>query len=95
MSMTRKGIRKGGHFNHIKDMTGQVFGFLTILEMDANVNPNGGTLWKCACACGKTVILPARELRRGHYRDCGCVTLPRRVKRTQMRILESVNDEGI
>lgn len=64
-----------------KDMTGQRFGKLTVLERAPNhISPSGDSvvMWKCICDCqsGKEnpeyVIRRGVELRRGHSWSCGC-----------------------
>lgn len=55
------------------DLTGQVFGNLTVLERAPN-NANGSAMWKCQCNCKDKNIIIARgaDLRRGHTKSCGC-----------------------
>lgn len=43
------------------DLTGQKFGYLTVLERAEN--KNGRAQWKCQCECGNTVIIPSSDLR--------------------------------
>ena len=57
------------------DLTGQVFGALTVTAIAPNRAPNGEYLWLCDCAaCGKKNH-PARRgnLRSGRSTTCGCV----------------------
>lgn len=35
------------------DMTGEVYGFLTVIERDTS---RKGSYWKCKCSCGNIVI---------------------------------------
>ena len=64
--------------NSLIDLTGQIFGLLTVLERD-NSKPKGHgrqTFWKCKCECGRIVSVTTSHLRSGHTKSCGCYTLP-------------------
>ena len=56
-----------------RDLTGQKFGRLIILEK-AGREKHGGILWKCQCQCKKEniVIIQANNLRNGNTKSCGC-----------------------
>lgn len=56
--------------NKFIDMTGWVFGRLTV-ESRA---PNDGTraAWNCVCECGNETVVDGKKLRTGHTRSCGC-----------------------
>ncbi len=51
------------------DMTGQVFGKLTVTGRDGT---RGGAYWHCACACGASCVIAAGNLRSGASKSCGC-----------------------
>lgn len=51
------------------DMTGQVFGQLTVLS---RVPATGQAMWECRCTCGEITIQPGYELRSGAVVSCGC-----------------------
>ena len=62
--------------NAAKDLTGQKFGFLTVL---ARQGTSGGKTkkarWLCQCDCGKQVVRESQYLRTPHRpgpRHCGC-----------------------
>jgi hypothetical protein len=62
--------------NPAKDLTGQRFGFLTVLFRDGT---SGGKAkkarWRCACDCGNEVTRESQYLRTKHRtapRHCGC-----------------------
>lgn len=58
--------------NHnFKDLTGQHYGYLTVLSLDQNPN-NKRIKWLCKCKCGNTKIIAACDLIRGHTSSCGC-----------------------
>ena len=57
------------------DLTGQVFGRLTVVGAAPNrIGPNGAkkTYWYCLCSCGKTKEVAASSLRRSLTASCGC-----------------------
>lgn len=54
----------------IIDMTGQVFGHLTVLS---RVPATGQARWLCACRCGKETIQAGYDLRKGVVKSCGCM----------------------
>lgn len=57
----------------LKDLTGQKFGRLTVLERAES--KNGRTYWKCRCDCGEEVNVIASNLLRGNTKSCGCFTV--------------------
>ena len=52
------------------DLTGQQFGFLTVVERVPDAKP---AKWVCRCICGKTTEVTGSNLRRGHTKSCGCI----------------------
>lgn len=59
------------------DMTGQVFGFLKVLERDLSPEHLGhenDTYWKCQCLkCGSIKSIRGISLRKGSTKSCGCI----------------------
>ena len=55
----------------IKDLTGQKFGKLTVLEITTE-RRNRQVVWKCQCNCGNIVYIVGSSLRNGHTQSCGC-----------------------
>jgi len=55
-----------------KDLTGQVFGRLTVLE-DVGRNKHRRVIWRCLCSCGNIVDVRSSDLQRGHTQSCGCL----------------------
>jgi hypothetical protein len=55
------------------DLSGQIFGRLTILEQVEN--KNGRVQWKCQCECGNIIFVQSGCLRGGHTKSCGCLCL--------------------
>ena len=52
------------------DLTGQVFGELTVLR-EAGRAGHKEVTWLCRCSCGKATTVAARDLRKGDTRSCG------------------------
>ncbi|MBT8348699.1 MAG: hypothetical protein HKP62_04540 [Sulfurovum sp.] len=60
----------------LKDLTGQKFGRLTVLERaEDHIQPSGCSvvMWKCKCDCGAVKIVRAAHLRSNHTQSCGCL----------------------
>ena len=60
----------------IKDLTGMVFGRLTVLEQADRIN--GKIAWLCQCSCGNTKIVKGSELKNHKTRSCGCLAMEAR-----------------
>lgn len=62
--------------NKFHDLTGLHFGFWTVIERSEDrFYKNGGrvTTWLCKCKCGNFKVVPARDLKRGASKSCGCL----------------------
>ncbi len=57
----------------VEDMTGQVFGRLTVIGLDDKNTRIGHVAWLCVCSCGETVSLTRNRLTSGNTRSCGCL----------------------
>ena len=55
----------------IKDLTGQIFGKLTVIKF-AYVK-NRVSYWHCKCNCGNEIITSSKNLTSGHKKSCGCL----------------------
>lgn len=55
------------------EMTGSVFGRLTIVKRHADDVNTKEAKWECLCECGKTHIASGQKLRRGDIQSCGCL----------------------
>ena len=55
----------------LKDLTGQKFNKLTVLEQA----PHQGNRvrWHCRCDCGREVVVDSASLKSGHTQSCGCI----------------------
>lgn len=55
-----------------KDLTGLVFGYLTVISRAANTK-SGEARWNCLCTCGKQKVICGYNLRNGITKSCGCL----------------------
>ena len=56
----------------IKDLTGQRFGKLTVIE-DSGERRIGNVIWKCKCDCGNEHFVAGGDLQKGYVQSCGCL----------------------
>jgi len=56
--------------NKIKNLIGQRFGMLTVIQRAENID--GRATWLCKCDCGNTKIARSSNLQKGHTQSCGC-----------------------
>lgn len=61
----------GVHAPNFKDLTGQRFGMLTVIEY-AGRNKQRGATWLCQCDCGVTKVISSTALRDHKQQSCGC-----------------------
>lgn len=64
-----------------RDLTGLVFGELTVLKRDKNIGMHSG--WLCQCSCGNKTVAASSKLTGGHIKSCG--HLKRDVNHTGLR----------
>lgn len=57
----------------LKDLTGQKFGKLTVLERDIDKKDKEKVYWKCQCDCGNIVSIMSGQLKSGKTMSCGCL----------------------
>lgn len=69
----------------IKNLIGQKFGWLTVIEYIGN-NHNRKAVWKCVCDCGSICNVISINLINSNTKSCGCYKL--------LRIKESVTKHG-
>ena len=66
-------LRKERHREaRANNLSGMVFGELTVLHMAEHQRKNGGIWWSCRCSCGKHYDCPATLLTTGKRTHCGC-----------------------
>ena len=57
----------------MKDLTGQTFGLLYVIERAEDVKP-GRPAWHCQCECGNiTTVTSTALLKTGGTKSCGCL----------------------
>lgn len=55
-----------------KNILGQKFGQLTVIEKTNKKDKQNNFLWKCQCDCGNTIEVATTSLLSGNTRSCGC-----------------------
>ena len=60
----------------VKDITGQRFSRLTVLERHFS-SPKGLAVWSCLCECGAMTRVTGSNLRSGAVKSCGCLMIER------------------
>ncbi len=57
------------------DLTGKVFGRLTVVSLSRNASrsPRRNRQWLCACECGQMSVVDGCRLTSGMSRSCGCL----------------------
>ena len=56
-----------------KDLIGQKFGLLTVVEKAEKKGKNPNIRWRCRCDCGNETTVFAYHLTTGHTKSCGCL----------------------
>lgn len=56
-----------------KNLTGQRFGKLVVLESTKDRSTRGHVLWKCKCDCGNFCLVDTGCLTQGNTSSCGCI----------------------
>ena len=69
-----------------KDLTGQRFGSLTVVDRDYTRKYNSGHLfWNCVCDCTNTISIAAHHLTYDTVTDCGCTKKETKLANMQRR----------
>lgn len=73
-----------------EDLTGRIFGRLTVIKQVDDYIDNRGkhyARWMCRCSCGenKIVIVRGSDLKNGHTLSCGCLTAEKSADRLRSR----------
>jgi hypothetical protein len=64
------------------DLTGQVFGRLTVVRDSGQRRTGYGVIWLCSCSCGNSSLVGGAKLRNGSTRSCGCGVTDATVRRS-------------
>lgn len=62
-----------------KDLTGQRFHRLVVIEKHGKIC--GLTAWLCQCDCGKQTVVIGSELTKNHTKSCGCLRREQTIER--------------
>jgi len=57
----------------MKDISGQKFGRLIVIESSHIEEKSRCVYWKCKCDCGNEKTYSGVDLRRGYTKSCGCI----------------------
>lgn len=81
--------------NKIKDIKGQQFGRLTVIN-NVGSNKYNSILWECRCSCvdKNIIIVDGRNLRNGHTKSCGCLKKEKTFKTRQKMKSNHANFSG-
>lgn len=66
----------GGLVGKFVDLTGRIFGQLTVLER-VKLQGEHESHWKCRCTCGNETVVIAGNLKKGQTQSCGCTASKR------------------
>lgn len=58
-----------------EDLTGRIFGRLTVVSFAGTDKIRG--YWNCKCLCGKSTVVQAIRLKKGETASCGCLQFER------------------
>ena len=75
-----------------KDLTGQVFGLLTVVDRSTTRTKGASVRWNCTCACGGVHVVTGAYLTAGRIDHCGCLTHTRLVSTARTRANAQVID---
>lgn len=64
---------KGAETMSRRDLTGQRFGRLTVIEDSGKRGKDGTIMWLCKCDCGNTKNVRTGNLISGNTKSCGCL----------------------
>lgn len=85
--------RQGEETATSTDLTGQVFGKLTVLWKYKESN-NGGASWVCRCSCGHLDIISGSKLKSGHNTHCAYCNMGRFVFHDHFQTVECILPGG-
>lgn len=58
---------------YFRDLTGQVYGRLTVESLNSYDEKNNNYFWNCICECGTRTVVVGNHLKNGHTQSCGCI----------------------
>lgn len=78
--------------NNKRDLIGQRFGKLIVIQESPRRAANGGLYWICQCDCGNVTEIASSRLVGGYITHCGCETI---VSRGEQKIKEILTQAEI
>ena len=69
-----------------KNLIGEKFGRLTVIEKTEKRTENGVIIWLCKCSCGNYKEVSGRDLKDGFVSSCGCLATERSKRNIQKAI---------
>lgn len=69
---TMSKVQKIGSQMRLNDLTGQTFGYLTVIGRDTSIEKNR-PYYRCKCQCGNIKTVFGQHLVRGDTQSCGCL----------------------
>lgn len=91
MKLGERGKNNGG--KQFKDMTGLIFGKLTVISRAENTS-TGQAKWNCRCECGNQIVVIGSSLRNGNTTSCGCINSKGELKINQLLLNNSIKFES-
>ncbi len=85
--------RRYNKYMKTEDITGQKFGYLTVLEYAGSGEKHRQAMWKCKCDCGTEIVVIGAHLKSGHTKSCRCHGNPQ--KEVQCKICSNLFKEKI
>jgi hypothetical protein len=73
-------LYRGENVTQRLDLTNQQFGKLTALFFAWPSARGGGSVWLCACECGKLAFVKSQSLTHGYTKSCSCLRRERLIK---------------
>lgn len=77
----------------VKNIRGQRFGKLIVLEYRGTINHRA--VWLCQCDCGKRVEVVSMPLLNGDTKSCGCIHKEQLIKRNKQQKFNRYKTHGL
>lgn len=88
---TGVGFLKQIKSSKIKNLTGTIFGRLTVLNYSGHSDKYGRAVWHCQCSCGTLINVDSKSLLSGNTTSCGCKNLEHKQRIDQLKETHRVN----
>ena len=90
----KKYVKEMGLVRENPDLIGQVFGKLTVIELDQE--SSGIRKWICKCSCGNTVSVREYNLKSGNTKSCGCTRKEKSsVRNLNVKQVKTRDNQGV